>query len=96
MHTFWSAFAGALSFLLAAFQILVIAQWVLWLVGADPDNPIVRAVTALTKPALDWLRRRLPFLVLGGWDLSPLAAILICVFLDHTLVARIGQIGEGL
>jgi uncharacterized protein YggT (Ycf19 family) len=82
-----------LGFLLKAFQILVVVQWVFWLVEADPGNPIVRAVAALVTPPLAWLRLRLPFLKLGQWDLSPMAAILICVFLNRFLVQ--GLLGAG-
>jgi YggT family protein len=76
----------AVSFLLTVFQFLVVARWILSLVGADPYNPIVHAVAALTEPFLGWLRRRLPFLALGAWDLSPMAAILICIFLQRSAV----------
>lgn len=85
----------ALSFLLNAFQILVVARWVLTLVGADPYNPIVHVVAALTEPFLGWLRRRLPFLSLGNWDLSPMAAILICVFLQRALATACGSSPPG-
>jgi YggT family protein len=85
----------ALSFLLYAFQFLVMARWILWLVGADPYNPIVHVVAALTEPALDWLRRRLPFLAMGSWDLSPMAAVLICVFLQHVVVGWVWQLAAG-
>lgn len=86
MHTVCLGLGDLVSFLLNAFQILVVVQWVFWLVGADPTNPIVRSVSALVEPALGWLRLRLPFLVLGRWDLSPMAAILICMFLNKVLV----------
>ena len=95
MQTLCLGLAAVLSFLLKAFQVLVVVQWVFWLVGADPDNPIVRAVAALCDPALGWLRRRLPFLALGRWDLSPMAAILICVFLDYVLVGRLRLLAAG-
>jgi YggT family protein len=89
MQTLCVWLGGALGFLLKAFQILVVVQWVFWLVGADPYNPIVRAVSALTEPMLGWLRRRLPFLAVGTWDLSPMAAIFICYFLDRVLVVAL-------
>jgi uncharacterized protein YggT (Ycf19 family) len=81
-----------LQVLLTLFQILVGARWVLWLVGADPYNPLVRAVAALTEPVLGWLRLRLPFLAVGSWDLSPMAAILICVFLNAWVVNQLWQL----
>jgi len=71
------------SFLIKAFQVLVLVQWAFGLVSADPSNPLVHLVALLVEPPLAWLRRRLPFLAVGRWDLSPLAALLICAFLDQ-------------
>jgi uncharacterized protein YggT (Ycf19 family) len=93
MQPLFLGLGDVIAFLLKAFQILVVVQWVFRLVGADPVNPIVRAVSALTEPALAWLRRRLPFLTPGQWDLSPMAAILICIFLNRVLVQ--GLLGAG-
>lgn len=78
--------ADVFEWLLWAVKVLVFIHWILWLVGADPYNPIVQAIRRLVDPMLNWLRRRLPFLVQGGWDLTPLALILICLFLDKALV----------
>lgn len=84
--------ADALGLLFHGFQILVFVHWILWLVGADPSNPVVRLVRTLVDPVLGWLRRSLPFLVRGGWDLTPLAAILICVFLNRAVVVNLHQL----
>ncbi len=89
MHGFIVLLAGTLDFLLDAFQVLVVAQWILSLVDADPGNPLVRAVDALCGPPLGWLRRRLPFLAMGGWDFSPVAAFLVCGFLKDWAVGRV-------
>ena len=93
MQPLFLGLGDAIAFLLKAFEILVVVQCVFRLVGADPGNPIVRAVAALTEPTLAWLRRRLPFLNVGQWDLSPMAAFLICVFLNRILVQ--GLLGAG-
>lgn len=77
--------AAGLGILFQALQILVFVDWILWLVAADPGNGLVRFVRSIVQPPLAWLRRRLPFLVLGAWDLSALALILILIFLDHAL-----------
>lgn len=77
--------ADGLGILFQALQILVFVDWILWLVSADPGNGAVRFVRSVVQPPLAWLRRRLPFLVVGAWDLSALALILILIFLDHAL-----------
>jgi uncharacterized protein YggT (Ycf19 family) len=84
--------ADVLGIVIYGFQILVFIHWILWLVGADPYNPIVRLIRGLVDPVLAWLRARLPFLVQGAWDLTPLAAILICVFLNRALVVNLHQL----
>ena len=81
--------ADVFGYIFYGFQLLVFIHWVLWLVGADPSNPIVHGVWALVDPVLNWLRRRLPFLVQGQWDLTPLAAILICIFLNKAVVVNL-------
>src|SRR5437867_2892050 len=53
------------------FWIVLIAALLSW-VNPDPRNPIVRFLYSVTEPVLYWLRRRLPFLIIGGFDLSPL------------------------
>jgi YggT family protein len=71
---------------LRACQFFIVIAAILSWVGADPYNPIVRAIRGGTEPIFAWLRRRMPFLVQGSIDFSPLAAILICVFLQKALV----------
>ncbi len=49
----------------------VICSWV----NADPYNPIVRFIMAVTEPVLGWIRRVVP--PIAGLDFAPLIAILI-------------------
>ena len=67
-------------------KILIFAAAILSWVGADPYNGIVRGIRGMTEPVFAWLRRSLPFLVQGALDFSPLAALLICIFLQEALV----------
>lgn len=63
----------------------VLVSWV----NADPWNPIVRFLRAATEPVFRWVRRVLPFVVIGGLDLSPLVVLLglqaAQIFLDRFL-----------
>jgi uncharacterized protein YggT (Ycf19 family) len=92
MHTLLMALGDAVSTLLYIYEILLLVQWVLGLVGADPYNPLVRAVAALTEPLLGWLRLRLPFLVWRGWDFSYVAAWLVCQFLNWAVVGQLWRL----
>ena len=68
--------------------IRVLVSWV----GADPYNPIVRFLSAVTDPLLSFLRRKMPFLIVGAVDLSPLVAVFIIMFARHFLVQTIFEI----
>jgi YggT family protein len=51
-------------------------------VRPDPYNPIVQTLYRLTEPVFAWVRRKLPFVVLSGIDLSPIVIILGLQFID--------------
>ena len=57
------------------FWIVVISALLSW-VSPDPRNPIVRFLYGVTEPVLYHIRRRLPFVVAGGLDLSPLVLMI--------------------
>ena len=63
----------------------VLVSWV----NADPWNPIVRFLRAATEPVFRWVRRVLPFVIIGGLDLAPLVVLLglqaAQIFLDRFL-----------
>lgn len=56
-------------------MILFVAILITW-VNPDPGNPIVRFLHGVTEPVLYQIRRRLPFVVVGNFDLSPLVVFL--------------------
>jgi YggT family protein len=93
------ALASILSWLLNLyFWILLISVLLTW-VNPDPRNPIVRFFYSATEPVLYWIRRRLPFVVLGSIDLSPLVimvgiwfAQLVVVQSLYELARRIGSV----
>jgi len=61
---------------------IVIISALLSFVRPDPSNPIVQALYRMTEPVYYWLRKKMPFLIMGGIDLSPLVIILGLQFLD--------------
>ena len=65
--------------------IVIIAVLITW-VNPDPFNPIVRFLRSVTQPVFEWVRERLPFVVVGMMDLSPLAVMLALQFLRMFLV----------
>jgi len=61
--------------------IIIIASF-LSFVRPDPYNPIVQVLTRLTEPVFAFIRKKLPFVVLSGIDLSPLIIIFGLQFID--------------
>lgn len=78
--------ANVIHMLLWAYMwVLIIAVFLSW-VRPDPSNPIVQVVYRLSYPVLDFARRKLPFLVINGVDLSPLAVIIALQLADQLLM----------
>jgi YggT family protein len=86
VRNFAMALATILHSLLRFYLWIVIAAVVLSWVNPDPRNPIVRFIYGVTEPALYQIRRRLPFVYAGRFDLSPLVLLLGIQFIDMFLV----------
>lgn len=66
---------------------VVIIAAILSFIQPDPRNPIVEILNRLTQPAFQWVRQKLPFVVISGIDLSPIVIIFGLQFID-TLMMR--------
>jgi len=64
--------------------VIIIASF-LSFVRPDPNNPIVQVLYRLTEPVFAFIRKKLPFVVMGGIDLSPLVIIFGLQFIDILL-----------
>jgi YggT family protein len=64
--------------------VIIIASF-LSFVRPDPSNPIVQVLYRLTEPVFAFIRQKLPFVVMGGIDLSPLVIIFGLQFIDIIL-----------
>jgi len=58
-------------------------------VRPDPTNPLVRFIYQITEPAFNWVRRKMPFVILSGMDLSPLVILLALQFVDTLLLRMV-------
>ena len=65
--------------------VIMVAVLISW-VSPDPFNPIVQFLRSITDPLLSWIRRVLPFVVVGMIDLSPIAAFFLIQLLQLVLV----------
>jgi YggT family protein len=90
---FFVALARVLDVVLTLyFWVIVIAALMSW-VRPDPYNPVVRFLRAATDPVFYRVRRWLPFLTIGGFDLSPIVVILAVQFLQWFLVPTLLRLG---
>jgi len=78
--------AGIISSLIYFYIILAIVSVILSYVQVNPYNPIVQTINRLTQPVFSFIRQKLPFLVIGGVDLSPLVVIFGLQLLDGLIV----------
>ena len=83
------ALAVILKGLLDTYWWIVIISVLLTWVNPDPRNPIVRFLYAVTEPVLYRIRRRMPFLIIGGFDLSPLVLLVAIHFVQLFLVGSL-------
>jgi YggT family protein len=89
-------FAFIIRTVLTIYFYIVIASAILSWVNPDPYNPIVRFLRNATEPIYAYIRRYMPFLYVGGFDLSPLVLILIIQFLQIALVGNLVDFSNSL
>ncbi|MCG6892163.1 MAG: YggT family protein [Desulfobacteraceae bacterium] len=68
---------------------IVIGSAILSFVNPDPYNPIVRFLRNATEPIYRYIRYYMPFIVIGGFDLSPIVVIFAIKFLDFAIVQNL-------
>lgn len=73
------------STLLTLYMWVVIISALLSWVNPDPYNPIVRFLRNITDPVYAKIRRLMPFVVIGGMDLSPVVVIVAIQILSALL-----------
>lgn len=93
IENFFSAVAFLVNTVLKLyFWVIIVAALLSW-VRPDPYNPIVRFLRAVTEPVFYRVRRLLPFLVIGGIDLTPIVVLLAVEFLRMFLVPTLYGFG---
>lgn len=85
--------AAVLDIVLQLLTLLVIASWIVSMVGADPHNPIVAAIRSTTEPMYRPFRKlasKLP----GPLDWAPMMLLLVIVFVQRGIVPLL-RMGGG-
>ena len=75
--------------------VIMVAVLISW-VSPDPFNPIVQFLRSVTEPVFAWLRRRLPFTMVGMLDLSPLVALVVIQLLRMVVVQSLFELAYRL
>lgn len=70
------------------FYVVIVSALISW-VGPDPYNPVVRFLRNVTEPIYVYIRRYIPFVYLGGFDLSPIVLIIVIQFLQFAVVKNL-------
>ena len=96
MGLFIRGIAEVLSIVLNLYMWVVIISALLTWVNPDPYNPIVRTLRNLTEPVFWRIRRWMPFLNVGGLDLTPVVVLLAIVFLKTFLVGNLYNLSFAL
>ncbi len=81
-----SGLAWIIGNILSIYFYIVIASAIISWVSPDPYNPIVRFLRNVTEPIYIYIRRYIPFVYIGGFDLSPIVLIAIIEFLRFAVV----------
>ena len=75
--------------------VIMIAVLISW-VSPDPFNPIVQFLRSVTEPVFAWIRRRVPFAMVGMIDLSPIIALLTIQLLQMVVIRSLLELGYRL
>lgn len=86
MGIVFGAIGSVLHMLITAYVWVIIIAVILSWVKPDPSNPIVQIFYRLSFPVLDFIRRKCPFLVINGIDLSPLVVVIALELIDQILI----------
>ena len=88
--------ANILDSLLTVYSIVVLVACLLTWVNPDPYNPIVRTLRLLTEPVFYRIRKWLPFVFIGGLDLSPIVLIVAIQLAKGVIIQSLYQLAANL
>lgn len=90
MSVLLGAIGTGLHLMISAYMWVIIITVLLSWVRPDPYNPIVQVLNRLSAPLLMWAREKMPFLVINGIDISPIAVIIGLQVFDKVIVHTLG------
>ncbi len=87
------AVASVLDKVLSLYSIVIMVAVLVSWVSPDPFNPVARFLRSVTEPLFDWVRRHLPFVVVGMMDLSPLVVLVLIQLVQMVVVKSLFDLG---
>ncbi|WP_027178082.1 YggT family protein [Maridesulfovibrio bastinii] len=90
------AIANVLRMVLNLYMWVVIISALLTWVNPDPYNPIVRFLYGLTEPVYKKVRHYLPFVFVGGFDLSPIIVLIVIQVVNIALINNLIRLAYGM
>lgn len=66
--------------------LVIIARAVISWLGNIPPNPLVMIIFRLTDPLFRFIHRRMPFLIVGGIDITPMIIVFALYLLDNLVI----------
>ena len=84
--------ADLLNFFVILYLIMIFVWALLSYVNVDARNPLVPLLGKIVGPILKPFRKRLP--LIGGFDLSPVIAILVILLIQVVVVAWLTDVGH--
>ena len=82
INNFLKAFAQLFHTLIQIYIIIIIIRSVISWMGHIPPNRFIMILRGLTDPVFRLVHRHLPFLVVGGIDISPIVIVIVLYFID--------------
>lgn len=82
-----NTFIGMIVMLINIYIWIIIIAALLSFVNPDPYNQLVQAIRKLTEPAFSFVRRKMPFVVVSGIDLSPIVVIFALNLIEAILLS---------
>lgn len=80
---FLRAFAQLFHTLIQIYIIIIIIRSVISWMGHIPPNRFILILRRLTDPVFRLAHRHLPFLIVGGIDISPIVIVIVLYFIDN-------------
>ncbi|MCP5103916.1 MAG: YggT family protein [bacterium] len=79
---FLKAFAQLFHTLIQIYILVIIVRSVISWLGNIPPNRLIMILRQLTDPVFRFVHRHLPFLIVGGIDISPIVIVIALYFID--------------